>query len=329
MTTQALKRRFDELLAQLEEIEKTKAGEVSDPEYVDGLMLLGWQVKARNLLSRACGAESEYYKQFQASENNARFKNTYSFMLTLRAVFAAAKEDYEGGYLRTIRSLVHAELFDDELEQARELQASGFKAAAAVVAGVVLETTLRKLCGDMGIPVAKLDRMNADLAKAGLYDKLVQKRVTVLADIRNKAAHGDTVGFNDDDVNGMITDIERFVSDYPYSLSAKAHGPAHPPSTATDPKPGNFPAYPPIPPSAAPIRRGALRRCLHLHRPGSTAPAAGLTRCSTALRAARPSGWSARKPSNVGPTPRRREPTRNAAAKFRRVMTRHTEALAF
>jgi len=57
--------------------------------------------------------------------------------------------------------------------------------------------------------------MNADLAKAGLYDKLVQKRVTMLADIRNKAAHGDTGGFNDDDVKGMITDVERFVSDYP------------------------------------------------------------------------------------------------------------------
>ena len=182
---------------------------------VDELLLLGWQVKARNLLSRACGAESEHYKRFQDLENNTRFIKTYNFMLTLKAVFLAAKEDYEGGYLRTIRSLVHAELFDDELEQARELQASGFKAAAAVVAGVVLETTLRKLCGDMGIPVAKLDRMNADLAKAGLYDKLVQKRVTVLADIRNKAAHGDTAGFNDDDVKGMITDVERFVSDYP------------------------------------------------------------------------------------------------------------------
>ena len=115
-------------------------------------------------------------------------------MLRLKAVFLAAKEDFEGGHLRSLRSLVHAEVFDDELEQARELQASGYKAAAAVVAGVVLETTLQKLCGDRGIPVATLDKMNADLAKAGVYDKLIQKRVTMLADIRNKAALGDTVG---------------------------------------------------------------------------------------------------------------------------------------
>jgi hypothetical protein len=65
--------------------------------------------------------------------------------------------------------------------------------------------------------------MNADLAKAGLYDKLVQKRVTMLADIRNKAAHGDTAGFNDAGVRDMIAQVERFVSDYPHRLSVKPH----------------------------------------------------------------------------------------------------------
>jgi hypothetical protein len=32
--------------------------------------------------------------------------------------------------------------------------------------------------------------MNAALAKAGKYNKLMQKRITALADIRNSAAHG-------------------------------------------------------------------------------------------------------------------------------------------
>jgi len=112
-----------------------------------------------------------------------------------------------------IRSLV-AELFNGELEQAKELLASGQKAAAAVVAGVVLKTALRRLCGDRGIPIGKLDKISADLANAGVYDKLMHKRVTTLAEIRNKAAHGDTAGFNDADVRSMVTDVERFVSDY-------------------------------------------------------------------------------------------------------------------
>lgn len=215
---QALNRRFDELLVQFDEVEatkKTQRSEFSSGDYVDENLLLGWRVKARNLLSQACGADSEHYREFVKSEKVSMYTTNYEIALGLKAVFLAAKEDYEGGYLKSIRSLVHADLFDDELEQARELQASGFKVAAAVVAGVVLETILRTLCGDRKIAVGKLDKMNADLAKDGLYDKLVQKRITMLADIRNKAAHGGTASFTDADVTDMIAQVERFVSDYP------------------------------------------------------------------------------------------------------------------
>jgi hypothetical protein len=140
MTIQALKRRFDELLVQLDEVDKTREL-VRDPrstsDRIDEDLFLGWRSKARNLLSQACGAQSVHDTQFRRSELSSDF-NGYRLLLR-RAVFLAAKEDYEGGYLRSIRSLGHADLFDDELEQARELQASGYKAAAAVVAGVVLD----------------------------------------------------------------------------------------------------------------------------------------------------------------------------------------------
>jgi hypothetical protein len=213
MTIQAFKRRFDELLSQLGEIDKTRVKPRQGSVRVDEGLLLMWRVKARNLLSQSCGAGSEHYREFQRVEEDPGY-SSYSFMQRLMAVFLAAKEDYEGGYTRSIRSLVHAELFDDELEQAKELLTAGYKAPSAVIARVVLETTLRKLCGDRNIGVGKLDKMNADLAKDDLYDTLVQKRVTMLADIGNKAAHGDT-SFTHDDVRGMIADIERFVSDYP------------------------------------------------------------------------------------------------------------------
>jgi hypothetical protein len=68
------------------------------------------------------------------------------------------------------------------------------KFAAAVIAGTVLETALRQLC---------LDRMNADLAKAGVYNSLMQKRITALAAIRNRAAHGKPNEFTRDDVSAM------------------------------------------------------------------------------------------------------------------------------
>ncbi len=57
----------------------------------------------------------------------------------------------------------------------------------------------------------EVDKMNADLAKAGIYNKLQQKRITALADIRNSAAHGKPEEFSDNDVTTMIRDIEQFL----------------------------------------------------------------------------------------------------------------------
>ena len=81
-----------------------------------------------------------------------------------------------------------------------------------MIAGVVLETTVRNLCTDRGIDHGKLDKMNADLAKAGAYNSLQQKRITAIAGIRNAAAHGDVEKFNPEDVKGMIDDVERFLT---------------------------------------------------------------------------------------------------------------------
>ena len=43
------------------------------------------------------------------------------------------------GYLNSVRNLVQAEVFESELDQARELLSGGYSSAAAVVAGVVLD----------------------------------------------------------------------------------------------------------------------------------------------------------------------------------------------
>jgi hypothetical protein len=120
VTVQALKRRFDELLVQLDDLEKTTLRDANGWHYVDNELYVGWCVKVRNLLSQACGPESEHYRHFvQVEQGQGLVFTNHDRLKLLKAVFLAAKEDYEGGYLRSIRSLVHAELFDDELEQAR------------------------------------------------------------------------------------------------------------------------------------------------------------------------------------------------------------------
>jgi hypothetical protein len=215
--TQVFRRRFAELAQQLKEVEATKRAQYSNYsgsyETVDDELLLNWCVKARNLLSSACGKESEHFLAFVKAEEPQSYRHNDYTTKRVKAVFLAAKEDFEGGYLTSVRNLVQAELFDSELEQAKELQSSGFHMAAAVVAGVVLETTLRDLCAQLGIPIGKMDKMNADLAKAGKYNSIVQKRITALAGIRNSAAHGNANEFTKEDIFSMIAEVERFVAD--------------------------------------------------------------------------------------------------------------------
>ncbi|WP_199099886.1 hypothetical protein [Dyella sp. ASV21] len=210
-------KRFEELSDQLSTLAKTmqvKQSEYSGRyEQVDPELFLNWCVKSRSLIGNACGRESEHYKSFIAAEEPSAYFGNYENVKRLRAVFMAAREDFEGGYLVSIRNLVQAEIADSELDQARELHKSGYISAAAVVAGVVLETTLRTLCDSKGLPHGKLDKMNADLAKDGQYNSLIQKRITALAAIRNSAAHGNAGDFTVGDVASMIADVERFAQE--------------------------------------------------------------------------------------------------------------------
>lgn len=209
-------KRFAELSEQIKTLESSKKhndSEYSSYDSVDSDLFVSWKVSARHLISIVCGIESEHYKQFVECEKPKPYRDTYGEFREVKSVFVSAKEDFEGGYLDNFKTLVQAEVFGSELEQASELLANGYKSAAAVISGVVLETALRQLCSKSKIASGKLDRMNADLAKAGAYNVLTQKRITALAGIRNSAAHGNTGDFTEDDVKEMISYTERFLEE--------------------------------------------------------------------------------------------------------------------
>jgi hypothetical protein len=212
-------KRFDELVSEVEQIEASKTqehGHYGSYLHVDAEKFDEWRLKAKSLISRACGKDSEHFEAFSHMEKTQTFDANHDVLRRLKPIFSAARNDFQGGHLSSIRSLVQAELFDSELDQASELLEQGYKGPAAVVAGVVLETTLRDLCDQLSpsIPHGKLDQMNGALAKAGVYNKLQQKRITAIADIRNSAAHGKWNDFSETDVADMIKDVQRFLADY-------------------------------------------------------------------------------------------------------------------
>jgi hypothetical protein len=211
-----LTQRYDQLLKEVDDIESKKYKKQDSQtghkyDVIDHTLLLTWKVKARNLIVKTCGENSEHYKEFVVADQRKGMETDYGILKKVRSVFIAAKDDYQNGFLTSTKILIQAEVFDCELEQAKELLKANYYLAAAVIAGVVLETSLRDMCNREGIDIGKLDKMNSDLAKAGIYTKLHQKRITAIADIRNSAAHGKLDEFSSQDVELMIRDVEQFL----------------------------------------------------------------------------------------------------------------------
>lgn len=140
----------------------------------------------------------------------------------LSGVASGLRDDLAAGYAQGVAELIHAEVFSDFMGMAHELQTSGYKDAAAVIAGSVLEDHLRKLAGKAGLKVEKrdgspkkADALNAELTAEGVYNGLEQKSVTAWLDLRNKAAHGHYDDYDEQQVAALIRDVREFLIRHP------------------------------------------------------------------------------------------------------------------
>jgi hypothetical protein len=167
------------------------------------------------------GKEHPYYKEFDNVLSRYKYE---SYINGGVEIIKNIRVEIENGWISTIKSIVSAEIFSDFLEMAEHLLISDYKDAAAVMIGGVLEEHLRQLCIDNRIEVTyekdgklipiKADRMNSELAKAGIYNKLDQKGVTTQLDLRNNAAHGNYSEYDKKQVEMMYDFVFNFISKY-------------------------------------------------------------------------------------------------------------------
>jgi hypothetical protein len=208
-------RRFDELMVKADAVANKKEYSFTSDggkRYfkIPSAPFREWATNVLNLIQRTFGEDSVHYRHF--NEQYAGFDEFESGFLNCRSIFAAAKEDYEGGYLFDVRALVKAEVLSDALSQAKELLDAGYKDPACILARVALEATLKELSGKHGIPHGKLDRMNADLCKAGAYNMAKHKQITAWAEVGNKAAHGEWGTYTANDARAMVDGVEMLVA---------------------------------------------------------------------------------------------------------------------
>lgn len=108
------------------------------------------------------------------------------------AILESVKARFESS-LFDIRQLLQADLFDSELDAAKELARKGFTRAAGAIAGVVLERHLAQVSANHCIKIQKKAPGIADLSnplkEAGIIDVSQWRYIQHLADIRNLCDH--------------------------------------------------------------------------------------------------------------------------------------------
>ena len=125
-----------------------------------------------------------------------------------------AANDRLDSALYDVTALTQADVFDSELDAARELQKQGYLRPAGVVAGVVIERHLAQVCRNHSLKLKKrkptLNDFNEHLKNAGVIDQAAWRRNQHLGDLRNKCAHQGPDP-TEADVDDLIAGTDRVV----------------------------------------------------------------------------------------------------------------------
>lgn len=108
---------------------------------------------------------------------------------------------------------MQADLFDSELEVARELNKKGFARGAGAVAGVVLEKHLSEVCDNHNVKILKknptINDYNQSIKDADIIEVKDWRFIQRLADLRNLCDHDKKVEPKQEDIEELIMGVEK------------------------------------------------------------------------------------------------------------------------
>jgi hypothetical protein len=189
----------------------------------DRPILQGWYLKYLSLLGQIIPPNSVHRKLFDETESfydPSNDLNTHIYRLK------GLKDDFQKGFLGDLGLEIEAAIVADYMGQAEQLLAEGQSGKydhvpAAVLAGAVLEKSLRTLCDKQspsistvhnnGKPFTLAPLIEA-LKKKNVFNEVTAKQLKAWADIRNSAAHGNFDKFNRSQVDQMIRGINDFLA---------------------------------------------------------------------------------------------------------------------
>ena len=147
------------------------------------------------------------------SETN-RYTSDFEHNLTeLFTTLQHLQKDIKIGLISSITDRAKAETFDNFLDHAKSYLSSNQIKESGVIAGVVFEDSIRRICDKYEISQKgrKLDKLIDDLVKAQKITQMKAKRAKASAHVRTKATHAQWDEFDERDVQITIDFTEEII----------------------------------------------------------------------------------------------------------------------
>lgn len=155
------------------------------------------------------GLQTKSYGKIVADQEAAIPK-----MQNQNSILKSAEKRFESS-LFDLKEVLQADIFDSELEAAKELCKKGFLRGAGAIAGVVLEKHLGHICENHGIKSRKKHPSISDynqLLKEGDVIELPKWRfIQHLGDLRNLCDHKKERDPTKDDVDELIEGVDKVI----------------------------------------------------------------------------------------------------------------------
>lgn len=177
-----------------------------------------WLSSALNLIEVLAPPGSHYARESTRIQEHEDFGTGVASQLFRQTLglLQAAKEDFEKGLLSRVEYVVAGAAFDDFLDHAAAYHKGNMKNEAAVLAGAVLEDTVKKVAQQRGVPSAglTLDPLIDALVKANVFTGIKAKRIKAYAGTRNAALHAEWAKFTIGDVGEAIAGTRELIAEF-------------------------------------------------------------------------------------------------------------------
>lgn len=176
-----------------------------------------YRFNKRNDITNLTYTISDYLLGVEVSKNGKIVVSRTNALFVFQQQFyivESLKERFESS-LYNIKQLLQADVFDSEIDSARELCKKGFYRAAGAICGVVIEKHLSEVCTQHQIKVTKknpgINDYNELLKSNNAIDIPAWRNIQRLADLRNMCDHHKDIEPTKDNIEELIAGTDKIL----------------------------------------------------------------------------------------------------------------------